>query len=291
MSSFFTPKPTEVFEGLQSLQKFQCVSKYNKSALRENYLWFSTLSSFNDPFEGLYSYRPIISPDLTFNNMCMWPQNKPGPEEIRLRKLLYDDERAFYAEVERLYREWYDSVAKRVGEKGYFCFFSTPKSGPEKSPEDDMLMWGHYTNGFRGYRLNFDPDLLLSALGDDVDAYPIEYLDDPVPLELDSLYHHLVISPSGPRYRCAHEESMFRTKSSHWRYESELRLRREAPGRWDIPSGCIASVDFGDRMTGRQISEIQSLVKAHNPDVRFNRAVPSKSHYRIELIPQPDVSG
>lgn len=290
MSSFFTPKPVEVFRGLESLHKFQRVSKNAKAALEGNYLWFSTLSSFNDPFEGLYSYRPITNPELTFNNWFMWKHNKPGPEEIRLRKLLHEDERGFYAEVERFYRSWYDALAKRVGEKGYYCFFSTPKGGSEKSPEDDMLMWGHYTDGLRGYRLNFDPVLLVSALGEDVDAYPMKYLDEPVPLDLDSLYHQLRISPNNPRYQCAHEERMFRTKSSHWKYESELRLRREAPGKWDLPSGCITSVDFGDRMTRKQIAQVQGLVKAHNPEVRFHRAVTSRTHYRIELIPQPDFS-
>lgn len=292
MSSHFTPTASEVFKGIKSLHKFQRLNDNARNALSGNYLWFSNLASFNDPFEGLYSYNALTDPELTFSNKFMYPDNKPDKEEIELRRLLQEDSRSFYAKIESFYREWYNEIATRVGNKGYFCFFSTPEFAPEdgskKTPEDDMLMWGHYTNGLRGYRLNFRPERLLSGIGEDTDAYLIEYLKDPVPLQLDTIYHNYMVSPSSGRYRTSHEERMFRTKSIHWNYESELRLRREEVGKWSLPDESIYSVDFGDRMSDEEIAEVQQLVLVKNPKARFFRAVTSKTHFRIELIPQED---
>lgn len=291
MSSYFIEKPKEVLGRVKSLHKFQKLTKNSRRALAENYLWFSALSSFNDPFEGMVTYVPIDSPDLIFSNNFMYGFNLPSEEEIRLREMHYKDERAFYTKYEKEYREWYENWAEGLRNKGYYCFFSTLKDGDPKSAEDDILMWGHYTDGMRGYRINFDPEILAEGIGDDIDAYFIEYVDKPAPVQLDQLYQDMERSMSAGRFRVVHEERMFQSKSAHWDYEAELRFRKDEPGPWVCPVDSVRSVDFGYKMTGRQIAEVQRLVKKNNPAVRFYRALPSKTKFKVDLIPCADMSG
>lgn len=290
MTSYFIERKEEILPRISSVQKYQKLSKYSREALKENYLWFSNLSSFNDPFEGMVKYAPLSNAELIFSNELMHPWNLPGKDEIQLRELLYKDERAFFLRYEKIYRDWYEELLRKSRIKGYHCLFTTLKNGENKTAEEDILMWAHYTDGMKGFRINYDPEVLFEGFPEGMDVYFISYIENPVTVDLAQEFYNLQRSPSAGRYTSVHEETLFQTKSIHWKYEAELRLRLERSGKWVSPSGCIKSIDFGYRMSDREITAVQRLVKYHHPSVRFYRALPSKNEFRIELVPCPDVT-
>lgn len=158
----------------------------------KGWLYFSSPTTFNDPFE----MRPLLAPPTRddFDEVV----NRIGLGAGILSKSAQN--KTFRAVAQGMQtaanpavaQEWLDSI-------GVLCL--TTKS-------DDLLMWAHYASNHMGLCIGFEPSLKPF-----VNAREVQYEEDRPKvrtLELERQDEDLL-----KRVLC--------TKSPHWRYESEWR--------------------------------------------------------------------
>lgn len=263
----------------RSLSKFYSFNENSIQAVSEPYLWFSRLEAFNDPFEGAV-------------NVSKMPPAKEWVELVRnLRQ--YGDEspelflavsalkatmnRSIMADTgETFLREMIFRIKERLGSYGYCCLLE----GEAESPQAETLMWGHYGDGLRGFKICFDHDLLIDSLSRKVASFPVQYVSDIQPLDVSKIISDLIDE------RLKLEGSIeflrgVRTKSQAWGYEREFRLVSEMSGPVGYKAGAIVAVVFGERMPPSQRKVIQSIVCANNESVEFLTARVEPGSYNI----------
>ena len=106
------------------LYKYMPINQNSLRGLANHSLWFSFLSSFNDPFEG----QVVMDEDA-----------------INRALKAYD----FYSEKNnQLMRKSLEHITKSLKKSSTVCCFS--------NTADDILLWSHYSDCHRGMCLKFD---------------------------------------------------------------------------------------------------------------------------------------
>jgi len=145
-----------------------------------------------------------------------------------------------------------------------------------------LLMWGHYTDAYRGFLIGFEgPDGILTVDSPHRDHGPVYYC------------HH---RPSHLRFKEVTNHELFYTKSTEWAYEHEWRIidsLMSADGdAFDPPDGhcwpfrfrpeAMREVIVGYRATDLVKDIISILRRPQYQHVKLLMAFPD--HQRFELV-------
>lgn len=134
---------------------------------------------------------------------------------------------------------------------------------------DDSLMFSHYGDSHRGFRLTFEVSI-DKRIGD---LSPLEH-GEPVEYKLKL-----------PSFTEKNIHRMPYTKSCAWEYEAEYRVLKVSDKKLTYPQDSLLEVAFGYRMNTDFESVIRGwIAKGGHQRVKFLRATPSCTLIGFEYI-------
>ncbi|MFA0328026.1 DUF2971 domain-containing protein [Vibrio sp. 10N.222.49.E4] len=278
-----------------SLYRFLNVSDYTIDSVDKQYLYFSELKDFNDPFEDLFIAK----------------MNIPKPESITDGRLISihqkiknsDPNAKVYSNEEftgmllngvpltpfktQLLKLTFKSIEEQykllVTNKKHCCFIQNNSSSATEALKS-KLMWSHYGNGFRGFVIEFDKSQLLECLQSDTNNHisygDMFYGDLSTISVLDTFEKFLEQGRETPNLN-----RLLTAKSSEWSYESEFRISSlKQKVKYEI--NCVRSVTFGAKMPTKQLQSLVSLFKEKGvPEDKLKYASINRSTYDIDVSP------
>lgn len=222
------------------------------SSIEEDYIWFSDLLTFNDPFEVNIKDGDIDFKVLNESQMVSFLMSNPFVQlrdgkgnEITPFKLSRNDvesivDKNFEALQEPL-NEIVMNQVRRLQENKFQCFSHDANN---KDIVKSRLMWSHYARGLRGFAVEFEFDPLLESMSNLNSGYFNGYsLINYTELGFNE-YILNVTDNAEPLFV---DRVMF-TKHIDWEYEQEVRIMIDRNyGYYD--SSCISRVIVGQKMT------------------------------------------
>lgn len=222
------------------------------SSIEEDYIWFSDLLTFNDPFEVNIKDGDIDFKVLNESQMVSFLMSNPFVQlrdgkgnEVTPFKLSRNDvesivDKNFEALQEPL-NEIVMNQVRRLQENKFQCFSHDANN---KDIVKSRLMWSHYARGLRGFAVEFEFDPLLESMSNLNSGYFNGYsLINYTELGFNE-YILNVTDNAEPLFV---DRVMF-TKHIDWEYEQEVRIMIDRNyGYYD--SSCISRVIVGQKMT------------------------------------------
>jgi len=239
--------------------------------LTSDQVWASNPTQFNDPYDCRQTYDYAASPEEwekridegivgRLTELLRSAGKLPPEREEELKalgtelktKAKYNDSAA-QAEMGRLTQE---SLHKaRV-----LCLCET---------QTNPRLWAHYSNGHRGFCLEFDATLEPFS-----HALRVRYTKDYPKLDINA-------TPD----QCF--RTFLLTKSELWIDEEEWRcvVFSGGPAQWPIPKKALKAVIFGTRACADLRTTIAQLIAAHKPWVELREVVEIPFSYDLRVRP------
>lgn len=227
------------------LYKYYRVDEKLLNAIEGRYLWFNSLTDYNDPYEGKCNVRTDYTED-----------------EVRL--FLRKHNRVPNVPKEEIIPMCNKAIAGTLEENeqdARICCFTTKN--------DNLLMWAHYADSYRGVCLEFDTAELVDSL--DQLLLPVRY-ETSYPVA-DFLFDMKEVAMQ-----------QLLTKAKVWEYEDEYRFispyRIENMQPYAISA--LKSVIVGCKCdtNGNKFKKLLRLLPAH---VKIRQSVMDPSEYRLKI--------
>ncbi len=247
------------------LYKYRPCNGHTRDILLKDKIWYSTMPSYNDPFEG------IVQVDKGINRASLLGHTihqylKDGhtvSETLEIVKRDYLDATGNITE---------DVLNRIASVCEQFCE-SNNKLGVLALSESPLsiLMWSHYADEHKGMCIGFSRET-GNALSDDEICLPVNYSE---------IYPHPTV---GDLLRAddSATRATVRTKAIDWSYEKEWRLMHERSGLWPLP-GPIKSIILGCRWDDKLTADVRKAVE--NKHVEIFKAKIVKGEFRLEAEP------
>jgi hypothetical protein len=128
---------------------FHCYPDKAKAIFQEWRLWFSALKDFNDPFEGMPSFKgpidEIVSQGLRKAYAFLPPTDTRSSQEYRRGPEAQKAKETAAFLLPSLQEKFREKCSQSIR---IFCFTETTP---------DLAMWGHYAACHRGFVIEFEP--------------------------------------------------------------------------------------------------------------------------------------
>lgn len=266
---------------MTSLYRFYSNAAHTLDGLANNYLWFSKLSDFNDPFEGIYihQYNDIDRNTLDNAQMTrlyksvhknMLPEKELNEKIIELivKNKLRDESFTFLNKI----KDKIDEVSSQfINDMYYCCLIDGYVNEGEPHPLKNKLMWSHYCDGFRGFCIEYDKDSLIESLGkignQTVGIIKIAY-EKLVKYDIAEL---LIASSENIGDGVG---KLLTLKSPEWSYENEFRLSMDIGSVNHYDFSCIKSIIFSEKMPVYRVQTILNILdklskdSGHYPNIK-----------------------
>ena len=264
----------------------------NLEMFSEKQLIFVSPLEFNDPFDckSLFTYKECSIIDLYrfihYNSTRALKGKSDAEIKENARQRLHEiiDQEVFNGDSE-LSKVFAKYKAEFIADIKGDAVNGKPGIGVLSLSEkkDDILMWGHYADGHKGYCLEFDRSklekwvkLISGKLARVVysDLYP-------------NIRDYMELTDEGPGADL--DELFLLRKSSHWRYEEEWRIivnidcRKENPQTLSFPEHILTGVIFGIEMKDEQMKTIRGSLDRWNEKPKLYRADKSDSQYNVVI--------
>ncbi len=265
------------------LSKFYSFNQNNLEALSTPYLWFSHMGEFNDPFEG---HVNIVYPDNVERCIEAFDKIKEkGLDESwreysnNAKQLSKIDPQGVIDAFGPTFKSIEEISLNVFRDASYCCLF-------DKDPEDsknedrDILMWSHYGDGLKGFKIIFDSHLLIKSLPNTVARTPVHYTDDYPTIDFLDLLKSYSSSDIQKAIFLLVPHAC--TKHTAWSTENEYRFISKEHGKIEYSAQAIKKVIFGEKMPLVQRKIITSILNAH--DIQFETFVAKRSNKSYSLI-------
>jgi hypothetical protein len=236
----------------------------HKRILLHQELYFASPKNFNDPFDCKIPLRFDIEPEKylvgIYSNVIKAVY--PDADEKRIQEFANNQAKNGPVKPSKLKKqgkEYFDDLDKRIG---IFSFTKIP---------DDILMWGHHSNGHSGFCVGLKTDELLKL--DSIDFVgKVEYLEKyPVIIPNHDLTDHF-------------RQQIF-SKSSRWDYEKEYRMTKNhiKNRKIKIPQSAYSEVIFGCLMNEKEKGKILKLVEKKLPHIKVFQAEVNIDKFELNI--------
>ncbi len=230
----------------------------DRAIIQKNMMWASPPTDFNDPYDCTPTIDLSGTPDERYNyaKRIASQQSVGKPRSERRRReaeLIKNLKSGFWITMEQSTKAWSDSVASL----GVICL-------AERA--DDMLMWGYYSNGHRGYCLEFETE------------------EEPF-----SRAHRVVYNAERPVFRPLDPhrselmERVLLRKADFWRHEHEWRVISSAVGAAEFPPEALKAIILGANISREHEQALRQLVRARSLPVEFRRARLDAKAFRLAV--------
>lgn len=247
-----------------SLFKYMPWPGFARETLLEQRIWYSSMSAFNDPFEGIYDIKDDISMHAAIalaakvKADCHWDEVE---EYIRSRVLHpRHDSLVLSNEFKLLVKQRVEAARDQIRSLGVLSLSMVP---------DSILLWSHYADEHKGICIEFERNIDEDS-GILEKSRPVIYSDMYPTPSVDQL----VLDPRALTNKVVY------TKSHHWAYEKEWRLWKDKGNQKHPLPGPVKSVILGSNWHGSQ-EDIQRICRDLNADLVKAKIV--KGRYDIEF--------
>lgn len=260
----------------ESLFKFFPYSVHDLDAIANNYLWFSHYSKFNDPFEDVFINNAIDNKQDEFDEIKaieFYMDLHRGQilptvvkQQINEMKLKGTFEHEYHRLIKNTFLKAKHNFEHFLAKSKACCFARNSDYGDALK---SRLMWSHYADGLRGFCIEFDQELLLKGISQNIGKnigtttmqygklkkFPFEELATNTAKNSNSDTSSFGIG------------SILSYKSKEWEYESEYRLVTDIGNEIEIPIESITSITVGSKMSKKKLITLKSILKG-NPRVK-----------------------
>ena len=240
--------------------RYREVNTYLEQVLREDKLWLSKPSKFNDPCDCM---ARVTYPDSKLGWLRVFRhvvQHRYSHMDLTKRQL---DELA----LEMYHRgDHSEAVNKNLTEVwdsyGLLCLCLR---------NDSLPMWWTYGNEHQGVCLEFavkEPDELFLQM------IPVEYAEQVPRPRLDEVLVHNT-----------HTLASLSTKSVDWQHEEEWRVWcQEGAGLYDFNPLMLTGVIMGCRISDEDRDIVTSLVEERLEPTKLYQATPKDNDYGLDIL-------
>ncbi|MCD9546783.1 DUF2971 domain-containing protein [Photobacterium carnosum] len=253
---------------MEKIYRYYRNVQHDIDSLANSYLWASKLSDFNDPFEG-----------SDYNNIDFSCYSKlTNSEAITIWKNIHKEKKHSMIKTEKVLLKYFidepdgynikadiEDAARRMiitqcnyANKHYYVSFV--KDGDNKTALENKLMWSHYSDGLRGYVIEFSIENLSRSIRENNSNFGrffnIHYHDN---ISFDFSKFHATKD-----FNYNSERFVFR-KTIDWNYENELRLMSTEQKVKYSPNS-INKIIIGERMGDCQRVTLITILKGIFPN-------------------------
>ena len=289
-----------------SIFKFHQVSDYTLDALKNSYIYCNHFTAFNDPFECWCTEvsgipDPILEKDRFTEIYRAWGFEDPDFSDEGITML--NDYCSEFVHDHSMKVEQYIESAKIA------CFSRVHNS---------LLMWSHYTNGMRGFCIEFNPDVLIGG-SNDATILKVQYKKKPAVLDTmlfevanDQIWFHEMaieeetgkkshIKNYKPKYIKEYAWALKKArklifdlyakqlavKPLEWKYENEIRLvfhsnENTRTGQFfEYPAVAVKSIVIGEKMSENDKVSLMSVIKENYPYIKVGAAKRERNTFNI----------
>jgi len=291
-----------------SVFKFHQINDHSLEGLKKSEVFCNHYQAFNDPFECWSIIQKGIPHSVNEKSRYAevyraWGFDEPDYSAEGINQL--------FEYCEQFDNDYSQNISKYI-DSARICCFSREIS--------NLLMWSHYTDGLRGFCIEFDADELIKLSNKSV-ILKVKYKRKPVYFDTmvysvaaDQVdFHEMVIDEelSYRRYVKSHNAQNIRVYSDwlkkskkllfnlysiqlgvkplEWCYEKEMRLifhseKNELSGElFKYPISAVKSIIFGEKISNEDRIYITDLARAIYPKVRFGIAIRNLFDYQISI--------
>jgi hypothetical protein len=256
------------------LYKYQSYNVQTIDNLKNGCIWFSKPTLFNDPFDCSIPYVLENMSNDEWNTLYkrvkkLWENMKDEEYKKSTAKYFLSDKPSEdFKKNYNLASElgWGEQIKDNFSQQGIACF---------SEKVDDLLMWSHYSDGHRGFCLEFDTS--FNPFSKAVQVHYSKLLPSSLKLDGDGI----LVDP------------LVTTKYIGWSYEKEWRLFHEhGDTEYGFDDRALAGVYFGSEMPFVH-TEIISLVVSGFP-TKLYKMKRSETEFKVsfeEVTYTPYVNG
>jgi hypothetical protein len=236
---------------------------YAKEMLCNGNFLFQNPIKFNDPFDCKPKFNLNLENPEEYDRLCN-QMRKENPYcgyagAVSILDNLKQDPR----KIEKLIKLLEDGFNENMKNSGIMCF-----SGKLK----DILLWSHYSNGHKGYCLEFKYEEIKEYLeSNQIGAFePVVYSNE-FPART-----YAAVDP------LENIKSIIFTKSKKWSYEKEYRLLIPTmDNNPKLPLTCIKSIYLGAKISPNDYVKMTDIIKSSKAKLSVFKMELSKDKYSI----------
>ncbi|MBL7851622.1 MAG: DUF2971 domain-containing protein [Cyclobacteriaceae bacterium] len=242
-----------------NLVKF-CACEFGIENLEKGQLYFNSLSNLNDPFEGIFRYRPSTNQD----------------EFERFYRMYFGDNEKldyYFQNKHEFYRKINETLEWRYSNNGICCF-------SDETCINDIRMWSHYADKQKGFCLRFNETLNFSTprelnepdklVGHPSGPFKVEYTDEYI--------------NEDPTAKKLNQRTFLTTKFVDWSHEKEYRFISPIPGPYLFEKQSLIEVVFGLNFDYTQLATIKATIQSTYPALRFRCQVRVGGRFELTSI-------
>jgi len=249
------------------LYKYRRIDEHSEAFFLNNSIFFASPADFNDPFEG-HIYPDTKGTEEDYQKFLTRMAHLRGiSTEPDLSRWVRDNLAKFRDDTTR--DKWLRVTQASVVERlAVYCLAET---------NDDILMWSHYSDGHRGFCLEFDCSDKTSLFGE---ARPVKYSD---------MYPVYNLFSGAPVDKF---DAFLLTKSKRWEYEAEWRVvdiqsdgwtRR--PGEYQYPPELLTGIIFGCLMSDGDKSTVRGWIEGRAKPVQLYQSNRKDRCFGLDIEP------
>ena len=233
----------------ERLYKFYRLNKYLLSSVANQYLWFDTFENYNDPYEG----KCNVKTRYTRKEIQNWLSKK------------YQIRGAIPAEFFKSFRQTLNEGIEKAAKGVRVCCFT--------KGWENLLLWAHYADSYRGVCFEFDTTLLPDATSL---LLPVKYKGKYK--TVDYLRNEGEVALQ-----------MATTKANAWKYEEEFRLVRPNNSVQKVPfnMSALSAVIVGPKcdVNGWYFRRLKNMLPPH-VEIRYSDIDPKRYRLIIKEVAQ-----
>lgn len=242
--------------------------QYQRRVLTENEVFLASPKQFNDPFDCSLPFR-YKEEELNPGNIYLKlreiaKRNWPNLSNEQIEEKCFIKQSSGVFDSADCWKDFYPYFVENVANEYGILSLSTKC--------DDLLMWSHYADSHNGFCVGLDTQLLFDTIGG---ALAEVIYSDKFP-ELGMFDEPLV-----------NTLRLLNTKSMHWSYENEFRLRKSNSARTihRIPDACIKEIILGCKMSREIKTEIHTIHDEKFSQAKIYEAEINLNEFKLNLNP------
>ena len=239
--------------------KYERFSVQSLQNLKKQSVFFAAPHRFNDPYDCTIAARFDEPSDDEIERLRNYYRSRPDVPSNACEELEALDTQALKKYLKGIIgRTVEQNITRYLSGIGVCCFSECV---------DDLLLWAHYCEGFRGYCLEFRSRYFAKAR-------PVSYVEEVPRLNLCAMiiendYSQLL--------------DLYCTKARAWHYEKEWRaFHRDADTLFTYEADALKGIYFGPKMDEQTIEILCLVLAGQNPNAELWRVKQRPDRFALE---------
>ena len=243
----------------KTIYKYYNISEISLLNLKKHIFYMSSPLLFNDPYDCAIStvLTELSTDDLIEIKNDFLESDKTDRFKDALRNLSNDAFRAILNDG--MYKALNANKEHFSNTRGVCCFSEI---------KDGLLMWAHYSSGYKGFCLEFCTDTEPFTK-----LKQVKYVENMPKID----YGRFLTQNDG-----SFVDDLYCTKSKIWEKEKEWRILHNVAGTtYGYKSECLKAIYFGPKMDEQYREILCVIIQEQSPHVKFFQGELSKDEFKI----------